>query len=41
MGKGRCAMGSYEVLERLPIKEVKPEELKALHANKEDPEHKK
>jgi len=40
MGKGRCAMGCFEVLERLPIKVVDPSELKSLHDNKNAPEHK-
>lgn len=38
-GKGRCSLGAYEVLENLPIINVKPEELEGICANKSDPRH--
>lgn len=34
-------MGAYEVLKRLPVKEVAPSELQKLHEDKDNEEHKK
>lgn len=39
-GKGRCAQGCFEVLSRLPIRLVQPDELETIHKDKNDEAHK-